>query len=106
MARVRAVNNTDVMNMSTSPKMATTTLRKATLMLEVPALFMRRVSCRDRSPLGQDLHPSFTGFGTLAAAVTPVRLAGGTGQSTTMTMLNNQVPASIRFKTSVASAQR
>ena len=51
MARVRAVSRTDVMNMRTSPKMATTTLRKATLMLEVPALFIRRVSCSDIWPL-------------------------------------------------------
>lgn len=80
MARVRAVSNTDVMNMSTSPKMATTTLRKATLMLEVPALFMRRVSCRDMPPLGEDLHPSFAGFETLAAAVTPVKLLEGLGR--------------------------
>ena len=44
-ASVNAVSSTDVINMSTKPKMATTTLRSATLMLEVPALFIRRVSC-------------------------------------------------------------
>lgn len=76
MARVRAVSNTEVMNMSTSPKMATTTLRKATLMLEVPALFMRRVSCGGKPLLGEDLHPSFCWCWNLGTAVTPVRLAG------------------------------
>ena len=45
MARVRAVSRTDVTNMSTRPNAATTMLRSAWLMLDVPALFMRRVSC-------------------------------------------------------------
>jgi len=56
MASVRAVSNTEVMNISTRPKMATTMLRSATLMLEVPALFIRRVSCSTGPKLDMQKH--------------------------------------------------
>ena len=44
-AKVRPVRIAEVINMSTRPKMATTMLLKAELMLDVPALFMSLVSC-------------------------------------------------------------